>query len=247
MSIRKGPQQRLLSMTAAAIENALCYCTTLMEILEQKEADTEVAEYHLSILKTKLDNLKTVLHKQSSIDKMNYNVIDPLIEQLSVSAQKRGNTTSLLYISETCTLRVIMESLITSVNKLLTTQNKDECSLDQLNAYLKEIKQRIADYQMDMQRLDQVKYAAVGALAAIIIYGLGSLLREAFLAQEDTTMDKIMNKFILVIFMLIGGYFGYIYGTMQSLWTSIDIINQGTVNGKAMLKKYSLAEQSENF
>ena len=112
MSIRKGPQQRLLSMTAAAIENALCYYTTLMEILEQKEADTEVAEYHLSILKTKLDSLKTVLHKQPSIDKISHNVINPLIQQLSINAQKREDTTSLLDLPETCTLCVIMESLI---------------------------------------------------------------------------------------------------------------------------------------
>ena len=209
MSIRKGPQERLLSMTAAAIENALCYYTTLMEILEQKEADTEVAEYHLSILKTKLDSLKTVLHKQSSIDKINHNVINPLIQQLSINAQKRGDTTSLLDLPETCTLRVIMESLITSVNKLLTTQNKDHHSLDQLNSYLNEIKQSVAHHVMDMQNLKKLKHAVVGALAAIIICVLGSFLGSIFYTRRHYEKTNEQGCFSNSYRWTFGGFVRY--------------------------------------
>ena len=111
MSTQQGPEQRLQSMTTAAIENTLCYCTTLTEFLNQKEANTEVAEYELAVVKSKLDKLKTVLNEQSTIDGINTNVIEQLIEQLQVIAQKRETTFSLssLDLQQACTLHIIIE------------------------------------------------------------------------------------------------------------------------------------------
>ena len=217
--------QRLLSMTTSAIDIVLHYCTTLIQWLEQKkETDTDVPEFHLSEIKSNLDELRTTLRNQSTTNGIKLNVIEPLIEQLQAIAQKRNNISSLLNLQQSYSLQGVMERLIETRNKLLKILDRHDNSLDELTTYLNEINRTIEQEKAAILIYNAKVGAVVGATTIPVFCGLVHLLR------KDKHVPAIMGT--IAVSVAAGAILGAGIGRCRGWWITSSIKKESRKESK---------------
>jgi len=211
-------------LTRPAIDNGLCYCTILIHWLgEKKEVDTEIVEFELSNINSRLDELKTSLYNQTKTDEIKLNIIEPLIEQLQAIAQTRENISSLLTLQQSCTLQIIVENLKERGQKLLRIKKKDEHLLDELDIYLNEINKRI---EKDTAKIQNCNTTVGAGATAAVCCGLAYLYK-----RKNLTLKTAIG----VVFT--GAVVGAVVGYCRGWWVTSVTKKQGKEEGKELCNK----------
>ena len=168
----------LTCMVRSVIESMQCYCTLLVEWLNEEKNDTKVAMYHLYEIGSELDTLKTTLSEQPTKEKIEGIIIEPLIEHVQAIAEIKREITLSLNLQQASTMQVILESLIKAVGNLLKSQAKSHQIFEELTTHLEEIKQKIEK--------DAAHGANVGMILGAFAIPLGFL---AYLYYSDTSIE----------------------------------------------------------
>ena len=212
----------LTSMVQSVIESTQCYCATLNDWLTKEPNDTQVAEYHLCEISSELDTLKMTLKEQSTKEGMKSKIIEPLIEQVQAITNIKENITSSLDLQQACTLQVILDSLIKTVNKLLESQKKDPHLLDELTTCLEEINQKI--------NKDTADGTKVGITLGAMAIPLGILMH---FVCSDIDVTLMEGGSCLCLGVLAGAGVGY--GLTKHITENVK--KQGRKEGEALLNE----------